>query len=90
MFAPDVETFVRVLAPSVKRKVREGFDRIRKDPFHPELDLKLLRKIRSERVLRARVAKDYRIVYSPRRDHTYVWRVQHRREGYDWLERLFP
>jgi mRNA-degrading endonuclease RelE of RelBE toxin-antitoxin system len=87
-YAPDVQDFVRVLSPSAKKALREATDLIKKDPFHPGLDVKVLRKGGADRFLRARVAKDYRIVYSPRPDHTSVWRIMHRSEGYDWLERL--
>lgn len=89
-YAPDVQAFVRILSPAAKKAVREAADLLRKDPFHPKLDVKVLRKSGPERFLRARVARDYRIVYSPRPDRVYVWRILHRSEGYGWLDRLDP
>jgi mRNA-degrading endonuclease RelE of RelBE toxin-antitoxin system len=59
------------------------------DPRHADLDLKQLRKKGVLRFYRARVG-DYRIVFSPRPTHLFVWRIQHRSEGYDWLERFDP
>jgi mRNA-degrading endonuclease RelE of RelBE toxin-antitoxin system len=87
--SPDVQAFIRVLAPKAKQDIRAALDLIRKDPFHKGLDWKPLRKKGAARYLRARVG-DYRIIYSPRPGTTYVWRVQHRREGYEWLDRFDP
>lgn len=89
-YAPDVEGFVRILAPGIKKQVRAATDLIRADPLHPDLDVRALRKRGTVRFLRVRVAKHYRIVYSPMADHTYIWRIMHRSEGYDWLERMDP
>lgn len=89
-YAPEVQPFVRTLAPEPKRAIRTALRLIAEDPLHPDLDKKLLRKDAQVRFWRARVLKDYRIVYSPRPDHTYAWAIMHRDEGYDWLDRLDP
>jgi mRNA-degrading endonuclease RelE of RelBE toxin-antitoxin system len=87
-YAPDVQDFVRTLSPRAKKAIREATDLLAKDPYHPNLDIKVLRKQGADRFIRARVAKDYRIVYTPRPGYTYIWRIMHRSEGYDWLEKL--
>ncbi len=79
----------RVLAPPSKRALRKAFDLIAQDPLHKDLDWKPLRKKGPARFYRARVG-DYRIIYTPQPGTTYVWRVQHRRDGYAWLDRFDP
>jgi mRNA-degrading endonuclease RelE of RelBE toxin-antitoxin system len=88
-FAEDVQDFVRTLAPGPKRDIRSALRLIAEDPHHPGLDLKLLRKDGPYYFFRARVG-DYRIVFAPVGDVVYIWRIQHRKEGYDWLDRLDP
>lgn len=88
-FAPEVQDFVRSLAPEPKRDLRAALRKIAQDPRHPDLDVRVLRKEGAQRFFRARV-RDYRIVYSPRGPHVYVWRILHRSEGYGWLDRLDP
>lgn len=87
--AQETEDFLRVLAPGPKRSLRAALDLLARDPLHKDLDWKALRKKGSTRFYRVRVG-DYRIVYTPRPGTTYVWRVQHRRDGYAWLERFDP
>lgn len=87
--SPDVQDFVRVLAPSTKKAIRAAMDLLGKDPLHKDLDWKPLTKKGAARFYRARVG-DYRIIYTPRPRTTYIWRVQHRRDGYAWLEQFDP
>ena len=88
-FAPGSTDYVRTLAPAPRRAIRQALRLVAADPRDPKLDLRQLRKSGAVRFYRARVL-DYRIVFSPRPQHTYVWRIQHRSEGYAWLERLDP
>ena len=88
-FAPDVQDFARTLAPGPKKKIRDALHAIARDPRAPGGDVKVLRKDGTHRYFRIRVG-EYRIVYSPRGTVTYVWRIMHRSEGYDWFERLDP
>lgn len=88
-FAPGVQDVVRTLAPGPKKRLREALEAIRDDPRAPGLDVKVLRKDGAQLYFRARVG-DYRVVYSPRGQHTHVWRIAHRSEGYEWFERLDP
>lgn len=88
-FAPDVQDFVRTLAPGVKKDIRAALNALAKDPRPNGHDVKVLRKDGPDRYFRLRVG-EYRIVYSPRGATTYVWRILHRSEGYAWLERLDP
>ena len=88
-FAPDVQDFVRTLAPGPKKRLKTALAAIREDPRPEGHDVKVLRKDGPHRYFRLRVG-DYRIVYSPRGETTYVWRIMHRSEGYEWLERLDP
>lgn len=88
-FAPEVQSYVRTLAPEPKKRIRAVLRALREDPRAEALDVKLLRTDGDFRIYRARVG-NYRIVYSPRGEHTYVWRIMHRSEGYGWLERLDP
>jgi mRNA-degrading endonuclease RelE of RelBE toxin-antitoxin system len=81
--------YIRTLAPRPRKEIRAALRLIAEDPRHPKLDLKLLRVKGARRVFRIRVG-DYRIVFTPRPGHTFVLRIIHRSEGYDWLERLFP
>lgn len=87
--APEAADFVRTLAPGPKQRIREALDAVAMDPRAPGLDVKVLRKDGPQHFFRVRVGH-YRIVYSPRGAHTYVWRITHRSEGYDWLDRLDP
>ncbi|MFA5944705.1 MAG: type II toxin-antitoxin system RelE/ParE family toxin [Candidatus Thermoplasmatota archaeon] len=89
-FAAGTRDYLATLAPKPRRAIREALRLIAIDPRHPDLDVRLLRKDGPVRFYRARVLGQYRIIYSPRADHTYVWRVQHRSEGYGWLDRLDP
>lgn len=86
-FAAEVQEFVRTLAPGPKRRLRAALAAIREDPRAPGLDIKVLRKDGPHLYFRARLG-EYRIVYSPRGSHLYVWRILHRSEGYAWLDRL--
>jgi mRNA interferase RelE/StbE len=86
-FAPGVQDFVRTLAPGLKKRLRAALEAIRDDPRPSGFDVKVLRKDGPQHYFRVRVG-DYRIVYTPRGPHTYVWRIVHRSEGYDWFERL--
>jgi mRNA-degrading endonuclease RelE of RelBE toxin-antitoxin system len=88
-FAPEVQDFVRSLAPGPKKRIRDALQQVAADPRAPGLDVKVMRKDGPHRYFRVRVG-DYRIVYSPRGRTTYVWRIMHRSEGYDWFERLDP
>jgi mRNA-degrading endonuclease RelE of RelBE toxin-antitoxin system len=88
-FSPEVQDFVRTLAPGPKKRLRAALAAIREDPRPSGFDVKVLRKDGPHRYFRVRVG-DYRIVYSPRGDITYVWRIIHRSEGYGWLDRLDP
>ena len=88
-FTAEAEAYLRVLAPKPKHDIRKAIDLIREDPLHPDLDWKPLRKKSTFRFLRARVGL-YRIIYTPRPGTTYIWRVQHRRDGYGWLDLFDP
>jgi mRNA-degrading endonuclease RelE of RelBE toxin-antitoxin system len=88
-FAPGVQEFVSTLAPEPKKRIRAALEAIRQDPRASGLDIKVLRKDGAQRYFRVRVG-EYRIVYAPRGAHTYVWRIMHRSEGYEWFERLDP
>ncbi|MHB8585687.1 MAG: type II toxin-antitoxin system RelE family toxin [Thermoplasmatota archaeon] len=88
-FAAAVQDFVRSLGPGPKKQIRRALDLISKDPRPPGFDVKVLRKDASDRFMRVRLG-DYRVIYSRRGKHTYVWRIIHRSEGYDWFERLDP
>lgn len=88
-FAPEVQDFVQTLAPGPKKAIRKALTAIREDPRAPGQDVKLLRHDGPQRYFRLRV-DDYRIVFSPRGRITYVWRIMHRSDGYEWLERLDP
>lgn len=88
-FSEDVQDFVRTLAPRPKREIRSTLRLLAQDPRHADLDLRLLRKDGPYYFFRARVG-DYRIIFAPVGDVVYVWRIQHRREGYEWLDRLDP
>ncbi len=88
-FAPDVQEFVRTLAPQPKQDIRAVLRKLREDPRHPEVDVRVLRKDGPTRFFRARVRK-YRIIYTVRGGDVYVWRILHRSEGYDWFDRLDP
>lgn len=88
-FAPDVQDFVRTLAPAVKKEVRSALAALAEDPRPVGQDVKVLRKDGPHRYFRLRVG-EYRIVYSPRGATTFVWRILHRSEGYAWLDRLDP
>lgn len=84
---PAAQDAIRTLAPAVKGRVREALRLLAEDPFHSDLDWKVLATHGPDRLVRVRLG-DYRIVYLLRPDHRYVLRVMHRREGYGWLERL--
>lgn len=88
-FAPEVQEFIATLAPGPKKSIRAALRLLAEDARHPGLNLKLLRKDGPYFFYRARVG-DYRIIFAPTPAATYVWRIQHRRDGYDWLERLDP
>lgn len=88
-FAPEAQDLLLTLAPAPKREIRAALRLIAQDPRHPDLNLKLLRKDGPYYFFRARVG-DYRIIFAPVGDNIFVWRIQHRRDGYDWLERLDP
>lgn len=88
-FDPEVQDFVRSLAPTPKKRIQEALAAIRDDPRPDGLDVKVLKKHGPERFFRARVGV-YRIIYSRRQKVTYVWRIMHRSEGYGWFERLDP
>lgn len=88
-FAPDVQDFLRTLAPAPKKEIRAALVELRDDPRPPGRDVKVLRKDGADRYFRLRLG-EYRIIYTPRGEHTYVWRIMHRSEGCDWLDRLDP
>lgn len=88
-FAPGVQDFVRTLAPEPKKRLREALEAIRDDPRPAGFDVRVLRKDGAQHYFRVRVG-EYRIVYSPRGRRTYVWRILHRSEGYEWFDRLDP
>ena len=88
-FAAGSLEYLRTLGPRPRKDIRLSLRLIEEDPRHAKLALKLLRSKGPRRIFRARVG-DYRIVFTPRAEHTYVLRVMHRSEGYDWLDRLFP
>jgi len=87
-FRAGSRDYLRTLAPGPRQAIRQALRWLEEDARHPRLDLKRLRTS-GAMFFRARVG-DYRIVFSPRPEHTYVWRIQHRSEGYDWLDRLDP
>lgn len=87
-FREGSRDYMRTLAPGPRQAVREALRLLERDARHSDLRLKRLRT-EGDTFFRVRVG-DYRIVYSPRPDHTYVWRIQHRSEGYGWLERMDP
>ena len=89
-FAAGTADYLRTLAPGPRRAIGQALRLIEEDPRHAKLDVRQLRKSGPVRFYRARVLDGYRIVYSPRPQHTYVWRILHRSEGYAWLERLDP
>lgn len=88
-FATEVQHYVRTLAPSVRKEIRAALRKLSSDPRHPELDLKALHKDGPYTFFRARI-RDYRIIYTPKGHDCYVWRIQHRADGYEWLDRLDP
>ncbi|MEA3203259.1 MAG: mRNA interferase RelE/StbE [Thermoplasmata archaeon] len=88
-YAAGTRDYLATLAPHPRRDIREALRLLAEDPRHPRLDVKQLRVRGQIRFYRFRV-RDYRVIYSPRPDHTYVWRIQHRSEGYGWLDRLDP
>jgi mRNA-degrading endonuclease RelE of RelBE toxin-antitoxin system len=83
---PSVRDFLRTLAPSPRRDLRAALRQIAEDPYHEDLDVKVLRSHGPDRLLRVRV-RQYRIVYVLRGQTTAVLRALHRSEGYGWLER---
>lgn len=88
-FAPGVQDFVRTLAPEPKKRIRAALQAVSKDPRAAGLDIRVLRTDGPSRYFRLRVG-DYRVIFSPRGRHTHVWRIVHRSEGYEWLDRLDP
>ena len=88
-FGPGTAAFLATVAPKPRRELRDALRLLAMDPRHDDLDVKQLRKDGEVRFYRLRVGR-YRIVYSPRSKQTYVWRIQHRSEGYDWLDHIDP
>lgn len=88
-FAPEVQDFVRTLAPMPKKRIQEALAILKDDPRADGLDVKVLKKDGAERFFRVRLGA-YGIVYSRRGSTTFVWRIMHRSEGYAWLDRLDP
>jgi hypothetical protein len=89
-FAAGTRDYLSTLAPGPRKAIRQALRLIQADPRHPDLDLRLLAKQGPTRFFRARVLRHYRIVFSPTARGTFVWRIQHRSEGYDWLDHLDP
>jgi mRNA-degrading endonuclease RelE of RelBE toxin-antitoxin system len=88
-YAAGSRQYLASLAPRPRREMRAALRLIDEDPRHPKLDLKILRSTRQHRFYRARVG-DYRIIYTIHPGRTWVWRMMHRSEGYDWLDRMDP
>ena len=88
-YSQGVQDALRTFPPKVRRDLRAALELIAEDPRHPDLDLKALRKVAPFPFFRARV-RQYRIIYSVHPGFVYVWRTQHRSEGYDWLDRMDP
>jgi mRNA-degrading endonuclease RelE of RelBE toxin-antitoxin system len=87
-YAPGCLGYLRTVGPKPRKALRIALRLLDEDPRHPKLRFKLLRVKAGYRLYRARIG-DYRIVYSPQPDRTFVFRIQHRDEGYEWLEHLF-
>ncbi len=88
-YARGTRDYLATLAPAPRKDIRAALRLMAEDPRHSRLDLKQLRKEGSHRFYRVRV-RDYRIIFTPRPGHLYIWRIQHRSEGYAWLERFDP
>lgn len=88
-FAVGTRDYLSTLAPKPKARIRVALRLIDEDPRHEKLVLKQLRILRKRPFYRCRVG-DYRIVYEIRPGTTFIWRIFHRSEGYNWLERLDP
>lgn len=88
-YGTGTRAYLGTVAPGPRKALRNALRLLEEDPRHPGLDVKQLRVESTERLYRVRVG-GYRIVFSPRPGHTYVWRIQHRSEGYDWLDRFDP
>lgn len=88
-FAQGSRDYLRTLAPGPRQALCQALRLLEEDARHPRLAVKQLRNEAGQRLFRVRVG-DYRIIYSPRPGHTFAWRIQHRSEGYDWLDRLDP
>jgi mRNA-degrading endonuclease RelE of RelBE toxin-antitoxin system len=88
-FAAGSRDYLRTLAPGPRQAIRQALRLLQEDPRNPRLAAKQLRLEARERLFRVRVG-DYRIIYSPRPGTTYIWRIQHRSEGYEWLDRFDP
>jgi len=84
-YDPSVQDFIRGLAPAPKKAIRQALAHIADDPYHPELAINILDTAGPERMLRARVANHYRIVYLVKPGHVYIRKVMHRSDGYRWL-----
>jgi mRNA-degrading endonuclease RelE of RelBE toxin-antitoxin system len=89
-FAAGTRDYLATVAPKPRRALREALRLIEQDPRHPDLDVRLLSKEGSLRFYRVRVLGAYRIIYSLLPGQTFIWRIQHRSEGYGWLDHLDP
>lgn len=87
--ARGTNEYLGTVAPAPRRSLREALRKLEADPRHPGLDIKRLRSEGVAGYYRARVG-DYRVIYSIRGRDTFVWKIMHRSEGYDWLDRLDP
>lgn len=85
-FDPRAQDAIRTFAPAPKKAIKRAHRLIRDDPYHADLNWKIMDQHGPHRLIRVRVG-DYRIVYLLRPDHKYILRIMHRREGYGWLER---
>lgn len=80
---------MRYLPPEVKRPVRAALRNLIVDPLGrvPRLDVRRLRTRHPPDLYRLRIG-EWRVVYTFDAENLYVFRVFHRSEGYDWMDRL--
>lgn len=88
-YARGTREYIATLAPGPKQAVKACLRALEGDPRPSTYDVRLLAKGGPHRFYRVRLG-DYRIVYSPGPSATFVWRIFHRSEGYDWLDTFDP
>ena len=81
--------YLSTLSPAAKQGIRQALRLMRDDIRHPGLDVKQLRKNSALLYYRIRIG-DYRIIFSPRGQRVFVWRIMHRSEWHAWLANFDP